>query len=581
MKYFSKILLVVSIPIIAACADGAYDSGIKFERPEDVDLDDYLNSYHVLNSYINRTDHPNFKLGIGMSLDDFSNKDIAYSLACSNFDEVTPSSGLTHASGVNDDGSLNVNSISNFVAAAKSKNLSVFGHSLCGYAGQNVTYLNSIIAPIPGDEHPGTTKLADFDNDALGTIYKLSGSSGTATVVADPAGKNGNVLHISGASYDSYAVIPVTLPEGVTLANCKYLLVDIKAPGSGGLYGMGMNLRIGDSGSYTSYGSPASFGCQDGAWGYGLIRLDMSQLNLTSDQKSLNSFNLVVGSKTGKANYYIDNIKIEWATGEPPYYYTLEQKRDTLTKAMDKWIKGVMQASNGYIKAWDVVNEPMSDNDNYTLRYRKNESDTINKFFWPDYLGDNYVQVIAKDARQYFKQFGGDEKDLKLFVNDYGLENPSSTKLSRLLKMINQWESDGITRIDGIGIELHLTYSLDPTLQNKNEENIASLFQKLKTTGKLIRISELEMGIVDQYGTAITSSDITFEQQLKMSEFYNFIIRKYYEVIPVNQQYGITLWNAMDKVSGLWDGTVIRNATYMGFADGLANKNTISVDSEK
>ena len=88
------------------------------------------------------------------------------------------------------------------------------------------------------------------------------------------------------------------------------------------------------------------------------------------------------------------------------------------------------------------------------------------------------------------------------------------------------------------------------------------------------------MGIVDKaFGTGIKTENVTFEQQQKMAEFYTFIIRKYFEIIPVNQQYGITQWCATDSPAdsgwrggepvGLWDINYNRKPAYGGFADGL------------
>ena len=39
---------------------------------------------------------------------------------------------------------------------------------------------------------------------------------------------------------------------------------------------------------------------------------------------------------------------------------TPEEKKDTLIWAMDRWIKGMMEACEGKVKAWDVVNEAIS-----------------------------------------------------------------------------------------------------------------------------------------------------------------------------------------------------------------------------
>ena len=65
-----------------------------------------------------------------------------------------------------------------------------------------------------------------------------------------------------------------------------------------------------------------------------------------------------------------------------------------------------------------------------------------------------------------------------------------------------------------------------------------------------------------------------------MAEFYQFIIEKYFEIIPAAQRYGITQWCATDSPAdsgwrggepvGLWDINYNRKPTYAGFANGLA-----------
>ena len=39
---------------------------------------------------------------------------------------------------------------------------------------------------------------------------------------------------------------------------------------------------------------------------------------------------------------------------------TPEEKKDTLTWAMNNWVEGMMKATGGYVTAWDVVNEAIS-----------------------------------------------------------------------------------------------------------------------------------------------------------------------------------------------------------------------------
>jgi endo-1,4-beta-xylanase len=152
-----------------------------------------------------------------------------------------------------------------------------------------------------------------------------------------------------------------------------------------------------------------------------------------------------------------------------------------------------------------------------------------------------------------------------------------------LVEWIRRWESDGVTKIDGIGTQMHVSYILNEADQKAQEDAIVNMFKILAESGKLIKISELDMGIVDKaFGTAIKTENVTYEQQLKMAEFYQFIISKYFEIIPVEQQYGITQWCATDspadsgwrpgEPTGLWDSSFKRKPTYAGFANGLAGK---------
>ncbi len=110
-------------------------------------------------------------------------------------------------------------------------------------------------------------------------------------------------------------------------------------------------------------------------------------------------------------------------------------------------------------------------------------------------------------------------------------------------------------------------------------------------TGKLVKISELDMGITERaFADGIKTENVTYEQKQKMAEFYQFIIQKYFEIIPVAQQYGITQWAATDSPSGsgwrggepigLWDSNYSRKPTYGGFANGLAGKVVVEPSPE-
>ena len=260
---------------------------------------------------------------------------------------------------------------------------------------------------------------------------------------------------------------------------------------------------------------------------------------------------------------------------------TDEEKKDTLTWAMDKWISGMMEACDGKVKAWDVVNEAISGGDTdgdgkYDLQH---ESDNANDFFWQNYLGDlDYVRTAVKLARQY------GPKDVKLFINDYNLESDwdNNGKLKSLIQWIKDWEADGVTQIDGIGTQMHISYYLDPKTQESKQKALENSFRLMAETGKLVRISELDMGLVDENGNDVATALVTEEQHKAMAAYYTWIIKTYLSVVPAAQQWGITQWCATDSPAdsgwranspvGLWDKDYYRKHTYAGFADGLSGK---------
>lgn len=276
---------------------------------------------------------------------------------------------------------------------------------------------------------------------------------------------------------------------------------------------------------------------------------------------------------------------------------TEQERKDVLCGALETWIAGMMgacrenpDAEEGedrgrmLVTAWDVVNEPMSDGRPDELKSASNqEAESVARsFYWQDYLGREYVRYAIKYARKH----GGD--GLLLFVNDYNLEATynNNRKCEGLIKMIEYWESDGETRVDGIGTQMHVTYSLDPEKQRKNEMCVENMLRMLAATGKLIKISELDMGLQDKNGNDILTEDVKLWQHKAMAGYYNFIIRKYFEIIPPEQRYGITQWARTDSPKdsgwrsglpiGLWDADFNRKPAYAGFANGLAGETLFS-----
>lgn len=306
------------------------------------------------------------------------------------------------------------------------------------------------------------------------------------------------------------------------------------------------------------------------------------------------SYEAILKPQTADATLDLKSVRICSVKKSNAIPLTSVEKKEVLTKAMDTWIDGMMEACDGQVKAWDVVNEPISGKDKdsdgwYDLqsvtRGTVSADDAKANFYWQDYLGDlDYVRTAVACARKSFAAHNGNAAQLKLFINDYNLESDwdNNKKLKSLIHWIGEWEKDGVTKIDGIGSQMHVTCYMTPTTQKQKEEAVVNMFKLLASSGKLVRLSELDMGVADESGNMVKTGDVTEEQHKAMAAFYKFIVSKYFELIPAAQQYGICVWAMQDSPEdsgwragepiGLWDKDFNRKHAYAGFADGLSGK---------
>lgn len=588
MKYYNKLLLgAISLGILTACADESLlQPGESVQKPEEMVQLEYLNQYDVLKNYVNRGENPNFKLGVAIAASDFLKKELVYGLAVSNFDEMTAGNAMKYASIVKDDGSVDFSQVTSFVQTAKEAGMTVYGHTLCWHSQQNKTYLEKLIAPtiIPGEGGDGGRCLVLKNASALANNY------GAQTWYQfDAPLVNGQKYILKFMAKASSDFAPEIYLQSSLGGNQQY-------PGSVSIIGTTWQ-------EITFPITPSDALVDKVAFNFGSLagEIYIDNITLTADGSNENliaNSDFEDGTITGWTGWTPGKFEKISEDGEGYAWGQIEEmpneeKKKVLTNALEDWIKGMMAAckenpnieegeSAGatLVKAWDVVNEPMSDRYPSQLKSAatEGEENAAQSFYWQDYLGKEYAREVVKFARKY----GGE--DLKLFVNDYNLEAAynNNAKCQGLIDMIAYWEADGVTIIDGIATQMHVSYSLNPEEQAKNEACVVKMFQLLAASGKLVKISELDMGILDESGTEIKTENVTLEQQKLMSDYYQFIISKYFEIIPQSQRYGITQWSPADSPVGsgwraglpigLWNLNYDRKPTYAGFANGLAGK---------
>ena len=314
------------------------------------------------------------------------------------------------------------------------------------------------------------------------------------------------------------------------------------------------------------------------------------------------NYDFILKPETFDATLDLKSVTIKKIVKMNSIPLTPQEKSDTLTWAMNKWISGMMQATEGKVKAWDLINEAISGGGNvngfYALQTEATSEHNPQDFYWQDYFTpEMYGPIVEKAARDaYAAVEGTTREDLKLFINDYNLESDwdNNQKVKSLVYWIGVWEKKGKelgwnTKIDGIGSQMHISYyENEQTLESKKKA-IQNMLKIMAETGKLVRISEIDMGYVDKDGKDVTTAQLEklpieerVAKEKAMAEHYKWIIEQYFKIVPVSQQYGICQWCLTDSPTdsgwrpgqpvGLWNLNYQRKPAYGGFADGLANK---------
>lgn len=564
MKKLYSILIAACLSVTVMAQDN-----YKLGKPNN-DNYRYLDSYENLKEYINTTKYPNFKLGAGTTANDYVSKSAYRNLINDNFTETVAGNAMKMGSVVNGNGDMNFNTVRNYVNTATSAGLNVYGHTLAWHSQQPKTWLLKLLADKPDPN--GETEYAVLASKDFRTSQSIGWHSDydkySYSVSFD--GTNGLDVHCTKVNENSWDVQFLAL-ENLSLGmDADYkITITVRGTAAGKLHS---KLGGWSSGAYNDIEFTTEW--RDVEANYTTIMED-------------NFFMLQCGDFVG--DVYIKSIKLE-GTRVKMVQQTKQEMHDTLVYAMDKWIKGMMEACGGKVKAWDLVNEAISGGGDdgwghYVLQHSQNYSANANPdatwdvggdaFYWQDYMGDlDYVRQACRLARKY----GPD--DIVLFINDYNLESDwdNNKKLVSLIDWIRKWELDGVTRIDGIGTQMHISYYENTGTQASKKRAITNMFTLMKQSGKLVRVSEMDMGYVDINGKTLKTSQLTETQHQNMAGFYAWIINEYLRIIPPAQQWGICQWCTNDanggwrggEPVGIWDVDGYRKHAYAGFVSGLS-----------
>ena len=569
--------------VLAASLTTATAAQEKFEqgKPNNSNYR-YLDEYQALKDYIDYTKYPNFKLGAGTTVNDYLNQTLVKDMINKNFTETVAGNAMKMASCVDGNGNMNFETVKRYVNAATQAGLNVYGHTLAWHSQQPKGWLLRLLADKPdtSSSQEVLTVIASKDftsNQSVGWTSDKDKYGYTLTFNAT----NGLNIHTTKKCDNSWDVQFLAMTDIPTTTGKTYkMTMTVKGSKAGTLHS-----KLGD-------------------WSNG----DYPDIAFTTEWKTVevsykaavesSFFMLQCGDFVG--DIYIKNIKFEGYQGAT-VPQTQQERHDTLVYAMDKWIKGMMEACDGKVKAWDLVNEAISGggNDgqgNYELQHSEGyKSGTWDvggdAFYWQDYMGDlEYVRQACRLARKY-----GPE-DVKLFINDYNLESDwdNNKKVKSLVGWIKKWEADGVTKIDGIGTQMHISCFENDDILNSIKQHITTMFEVMAASGKLVRVSEMDMGYVrgnNRWGSSLKTDQLTEAEHQKMADFYEWILKEYFRLIPAEQQWGICQWCTNDAPSnsgwrggepvGIWDLSNYRKHAYAGFVRGLGGKLTSGISSTK
>lgn len=195
--------------------------------------------------------------------------------------------------------------------------------------------------------------------------------------------------------------------------------------------------------------------------------------------------------------------------------------RKQLLERLEKHIKAMAERYEN-IYCWDVVNEAVSDGEDY-----------MRNTHWLAYVGDDYLEQAFELAHKHLG-------DKLIFYNDYNEFDPQ--KRAKIIKRVKQLLKNGAP-ISGIGLQCHLGLNFDA-----NYDEARRSIEEYAKLGLKIQVTEMDVSLYP-YEDREMHEKPTFEQYKKQTDIYRNmfkIFREYKDEIDA-----VTFWCCADDVTWL------------------------------
>ncbi|WP_274365007.1 endo-1,4-beta-xylanase [Paenibacillus thermotolerans] len=190
-----------------------------------------------------------------------------------------------------------------------------------------------------------------------------------------------------------------------------------------------------------------------------------------------------------------------------------------LLQRLDTHVRTIVERYKDDIQSWDVVNEVIEPGDPDGLR----SSD------WYKITGTDYLKTAFRAARKA----GG--PNIKLYINDYGTDDPAKCEL--LYELVKELLDEGVP-IDGVGHQTHIS------IHWPSAASIIDSMRKFHELGLDNLVTELDMSLYAWNDRSDFGPDIPAEVLQKQADRYYEL----FEAFKANKEIigGVVFWGIAD-----------------------------------
>ena len=576
-NFFRNISLMVAAGALAvSCAD--YNETNNFTAEPDPIVVQPYGDLNPVKSYINRAKYPNMSLSATLDVNEYNKQELAHCAVQTNFNNVAFGKSLMAGKIINDKGTMNFLDMIDLLDHVDEIGGEVYGSPLAANANQADGWFKTLTAPI--EIFVDVIKDKEVDYTTMETFTGTNLGQTKPVIVKNYESSGQNALKLPKESIITKKTTKVYIAEGFEPDVLGKYTITFNAKAD---KEVSFNVTFSDSLIMEKNEEGASakkFTLKAGKWTKVVV-----ETMTAADAKA----GYVMISSNLNSDIYVKNVMV---THEPDNHrpQTAQEINDTIHYALNAWCDGFMKINKGRIKSFDLIDEAigtktLEGTEYYDLKHAADATSTADKIFWQDIFGsENYAPTVSKVANEAFTKYGGNAADLKFFISESGLED--SKKMESLKYWMGIWDGKG-AKIDGINAKLNLSYSEDAATQKATEDALDALLDNLAATGKLIRLSNLDIVYKDATGSKVAVTAITDDQRQQLANFYVHVIKRYMAKIAPDKQAGLCKTNLVDTASdpvGLWTSKVlnpaatkkvsdwVRNANYKAFCDALSGE---------